>query len=592
MTKTPDTVSQEMRGKLAITAPGFSMELGTPERKIIDAVAESISECYIDQYLVGSLWDLEAKAGLELEAWVAIFGFGRLQGKQATGVVRLELTTANAQDMPVNIGTLFYTRQSLPGSSNPLRFAATQSSVIPAGTYVADIPVQCTVVGTTGNVGPDSIVYLGEIIGASSVTNLTAMIGGVDPESDDELRQRFKDTFMRNVAGTEDWYLGLAYQNINISKALCVGPIRKYATQIAVSSAPQTLSVPVNVNGGTDVKYAWPGGESVFKNLGQTDEVFYRPVDDYLFYGGSSPQIERVATGAMVVGEVVDVEFEYTTQSSRNDPQNGVCNKVDLFVNGASPFSITERSVVVNTTLSTNPASPLYTGNFARVGSNGTPSATNRFLRLGSVPVLSFPSSIVVGSTNFQQALGASPGAYHLLRGTTLDAGSTREIAGLEILPTGPANDTPLTLTYVYNRVPEVLQAVVKKGKQLTTDVMVHQANYAYIRMYLSIEYDRGFVVSQVNNAIQDRMRAYFAGMPYGAWMEMSDLNLAVHQVIGVDNVNITTSAEDTTDYGIKVYGNSVDAVPIGTPHTTDFKLADNQIPVFLEAKCLRKPNR
>ena len=85
MTKTPDIVSQEMRGKLAITAPGFSMELGTPERKIIDAVAESISECYIDQYLVGSLWDLEGKAGLELEAWVAIFGFGRLQGARPPG---------------------------------------------------------------------------------------------------------------------------------------------------------------------------------------------------------------------------------------------------------------------------------------------------------------------------------------------------------------------------------------------------------------------------------------------------------------------------------------------------------------------------
>ena len=69
---------------------------------------------------------------------------------------------------------------------------------------------------------------------------------------------------------------------------------------------------------------------------------------------------------------------------------------------------------------------------------------------------------------------------------------------------------------------PEVLQAVVKKGKQFTTDVLVHQASYAYLRVYLSIEYDRGFVVSQVNNAIQDRLRQYFAGMPYGAWMELS----------------------------------------------------------------------
>ena len=49
-----------MRSKLAITAPGFSLELGTPERKMLDAVAEAVSECYIDQYLVGSLLDVAA----------------------------------------------------------------------------------------------------------------------------------------------------------------------------------------------------------------------------------------------------------------------------------------------------------------------------------------------------------------------------------------------------------------------------------------------------------------------------------------------------------------------------------------------------
>ena len=74
---------------LAKTAPGFSLELGTPERKIVDAVAEAISEAYIDQYLVGSLMDIESKAGLELEQWVGIFGFGRLQGRKATGTVRV-----------------------------------------------------------------------------------------------------------------------------------------------------------------------------------------------------------------------------------------------------------------------------------------------------------------------------------------------------------------------------------------------------------------------------------------------------------------------------------------------------------------------
>lgn len=602
MAKTPDVVVQEMLAKLKITAPGLSFELGTPERKMLDAVGESISECYIDQYLVGSLLDIESKAGLELEQFVGIFGFGRLQGRKASGVVRVELGTASQQDMPIPSGTQFYTRQALPNGGSQLYFTSTQSAMIPAGSYVADIVVECTVVGTVGNVPPDSIVYLGSIIGSSSVTNLTSMTGGVDVETDAELRQRFKDTFMRNIAGTEDWYLGLALQNKNVSRARCIGPISKYVTQIVVPNGIESL-----VN--DDVKFAWPGVHhvSVFKNLGQEDETFYRAGEEFDWYPGPAPQLERIdkpaEAGGMVPGEVVDVEYEYTSTASRNDPSftyidgdvevTGITNKVDLFVNGSDPCPVTERTVITDKFLSTDPDSELYFDHFARVGSSGSPSSSNRFMRLGSVPVVSFPSSIVIEGTNYQQGVH-----YHLLRSTTLLAGSTREVAGLEWTTAGPdipiGTGTPVTVNYVYNRVPEVLGAVVKQGKQVTTDVLVHQASYAYLRVYLSIEYDRGFVTSQVNNGIQDRLRAYFAGLPFGDWIEVSDLMLAVRQVLGVDNVWLTTSAENPLDFGIKVYGDSSDPVdnPIGTPHATDFKLRDNQLPVFIEAVILRKANR
>lgn len=585
MAKTPDQVVADMLAKLKITAPGFSFELGTPERKIIDAVGESISEAYVDQYLVGSLLDIESRSGLELEQFVGIFGFGRLQGRQATGVVRVELSTANTQDISVAQGTQFYTRQGQPGTADPLYFASTQPVVIPAGSYVADVPIQCVVVGTQGNVPPDSIVYLGSIIGATSVTNLTALTGGVDVETDAELRQRFKDTFMRNIAGTEDWYLGLAYQNKNVSKAVCFGPIRKYVTQIAVPADDGTLNLAPLL--AADVKYAWPRGESVFKNLGQTDEVFYRPFDDYIFVAGGSPQFTNVGSGQMTTGDIVDLEFEYTTRSSRNDPQNGILNKVDLFVNGSDPYLITERTVVSAQTFSSNAADELYTGNFARVGATGTVSSSSRFLRLGSVPIVTFPSSIVVGVQPYQQNVD-----YYLVRGTTLLAGSVREVAGIEWIPGhGPNTGTPLTLTYTYNRVPEVLGAVVKQGKQITTDVLVHQASYSYMRVHLSIEYDRGLVISQVDNAIQQRLRDFFNGQGYGAWIEISDLSLAVHQVLGVDNVSLTTNSENSSDYGIKLYANSNDTVPTEIK-TGDFKLPDNTLAVFLDAKILRKANR
>lgn len=581
MAKTPDQVSADILAKLAITIPGLSFELGTPERKIIDGCAESVSEAYVDQYLLGSLLDIDTKTGLELEQFVGIFGFGRLQGRQAAGVVRVELTTANVQDIPIPLGTQFYTRSNLPGTITPIYFSSTQAVVIPTGSFVADVPIRATTVGVSGNVPPDSIVYLGSIIGASSVTNLSSLSGGVDTETDDELRQRFKDTFLRNIAGTADWYLGLALQNVNVSKAIVFGPITKYATQVAVPS--DTLNLPVTA----DVKYAWPGGETIFRNLGASDETFYRPVDDYTFLGGANPQLALVSSGAMVVGDIVDVEFEYTTRSSRNDPLNGITNKVDVFVNGQDPYTITERTVISAQTLSSNAADLLYTGNFARVGDNaGSPSATNRFMRLGSVPIISFPDSITVGTSNYQQGVH-----YFLVRGTSLVAGSVREVAGLEWTSAGPDNGTPLTLTYIYNRVPEVLGAVIKQGKQITTDVAVHQASYLYLRPCFSIEYNRGLVLSTVNNAIIDRLQAYFNGLGFGDWIEISDMMLAVHQVLGVDNVSLTTSSDSNTDYGVKVYAASNDTTVQSQP-ITDFKLPDNTLAQLLTPVLLRKPNR
>lgn len=792
MAKTPDIVAQEILGKLKITAPGFSLELGTPERKIVDAVAEAISEAYVDQYLVGSLLDIESKAGLELEQFVGIFGFGRLQGRKASGTIQVELKNSNPSDITVQANSPFYTRQALPGTNNAMRFQATQAVVIPAGSYYAEVPVECNVVGSAGNVPPDSIVYVGDILGATSVTNLNAFTGGVDKETDEELRQRFKDTFLRNVAGTEDFYLGLCYQHKKVSRAACFGPIRKYATQVAAAA-----NIDLSSYTSQDVKYAWPGDGHVhvFKDFGQDTEAFYQINTDFEWLAGTSPVFTWKPSGAIPAGQIVDLEFEYTTRSSRNDPSMGITNKVDLFVNGSDPYLITERAVIDNAVkISSTATDQLYRHNFTRVGAtyiraasaltnatastvtvsgagtanspyilditntptsgtytlsyggqttvqiaynasaaviqsalvalstigsgnvtvvpaqdaNGTvipnrfrviltvatstltgnatnlvnatastvevdgntvtltnaptggtytltfgaqntsplaynaspatvqsalasltnigpgnvtvtgtptsytvtlaaatkiPTTNNRFMRLGSTPVTSFPAILTVGGINYTQGVH-----YHLLRlapenqnppnQTTLMAGSVYEVVGIEWESTGPspvspATQVPITVTYGYNRVPELLQAMIATNKQITTDVLVHQAAYAYLRVYLTIEYSRGYVVSQVNNAIQERLRTYFAGMGYGAWVEISDLTLAVHQVLGVDNVNLTAQNDPGVgdEHGVKVYADSADTLPIVT-HDTDFKLTDSQLPIFLDTVIRRRANR
>jgi len=565
MSKSPTDISAQIRATLATTIPGLSCEIGTPERKIIDATSEAISEAYIDQYLVGSLLDIDTKTGLELEAFVGIFGFGRLAGKPSTGIMRVTTNAVSTQDQSFPAGTQFYTSQGLAGMTNQMYFSSTQSVVLVAGTSACDIPVQCTVVGTQGNLPPDSITYVGNMVGGSSCTNQTAMTGGVDKETDAELRQRFKDTLLRNVAGTSDFYEALCQQNDSVSRVTVFGPVRLYSTQFEVPDTALTL--PVN----QDVKYAWPGQASVFADLGQESEVFYSPVDDYTFTGGTSPSITRISD-AMEVGSVVDLEFQYTTKSSRNDPVNGITNKVDIFVDGIAPYSVREASVITSAVLSSDSTDPLYTGNFRRVGSAGEPTVGNRFMRLGSTPLVSFPSSLTI--TGVVYARGTH---YHVLQDTTLIAGTHQETSGIEWTVAGPPTGTELSLDYVYNRTPELLNAVMGRAKQITSDVLVHQGEFVYVQPCLTIEYDRSYSVSVVNTSIVNRLQTYFSMMPFGSQVKLGTLCMFVQQVLGVVDVKITDASDDPVNYGVQIYANSLDPTP-AVVETTDFKLDDNQL--------------
>lgn len=571
MSQTPDQILQGMLARLSVTIPTLSCAIGTPERKILECVAEGISEGYVGNYLTGSLFDIDTKSGLELEQFVGIFGFGRLQGTAAAGTVTVTVTTASTSDQTFALSTQFYTTPGLAGLATQLYYASTSAVVLTAGNLTCNVPVKCTTVGSNGNVPPDSITYAASSIGGSTITNLAAMIGGTDTETDSELRQRFKDTMLRNVAGTSDFYEAMCQQNTNVSRVVVFGPLSLYQTQIAVPSTE--LVLPVN----QDVKYAWPQMESVFTNLGQEDETFFSSLDDYTYVGGPSPTVSTISSGALdsMIGQVVDLEFQYTTRSSRNDPLNGITNKVDCFVDGVNPVAITEQTVVAADQLTSTSTSVLYTGNFQRVGSSGSPSASNRFMRLGSVPIVSFPSTITVGGTVYTQGTH-----YFLLQGTTLLQGSQQEISGLEWTSAGPATNTELTLNYVYNNVPEVLNALISSSKQITTDVMVHQGNFIYIQPCLSIEYDRNFSVSTVNSAIVTRLQTYFAQMQFGQQIKLGQITMFVMQTNGVVDCSITTSAENSVNYGVQIFYNSSNVSP-NVVETSDFKLSDNQLAFY-----------
>ncbi len=577
--QTPDTISAAILATLATTAPQLSCAIGTPERQIVDACAAQISAAYISQYLTGGMMDINTKSGLELDQFVGLFGFGRLQGSPATGVIVMTLTSPSSSNLVIPLGTQFYTTPGLTATTTTTNFSSTQAVVLPAGSFTVSVPVVCTTVGTTGNVAPDSITSQSAAIGATSVTNTAAMTGGTNVETDAQLRQRFMDTFLRNISGTEDWYINVALQNNSVSRVAVYGPVSLYVTQIVVPNTVLTLPVTA------DVKYCWANGNSCFTGIGTASETFYSPVDDYTLTSGASPVFTRNPAGALVVGQVVDLEFQYTTQSSRNDPANNITNKVDIFVDGVAPFAVTEISVLTSTTLSGSSASPLWIGNFERVGAAGPPVATHRFQRLGSVPVVTFPSTITAASVVY--TLNTH---YYLLQGTTSLQGSQLEVAGIEWLSSGPANNTQLTLNYTYNQVPQLLDTVMRSSKQICTDVLNHVAEYQYVTTCLTIEYARTYAITTVNTAIVNRLQIFYQTLGFGAVIIFSQLEAAIQQVLGVNEVHVTTAAENPDDYGILIFNNSADVVPASV-QTTDFVFDDNQLAVYQDYITLQAPN-
>lgn len=569
MSKSPAQVSSDILSTLSITAPGLSCEIGTPERYIIDSCAEAISESYMDTYILNAQMDLDTMSGVALEQFVGIFGFGRLQGTYSTGVVTFSLGYTATQDMQIPSGTQVYIPSTTSVGTGTLFYNTTQTVVISQGTSSVDAPAQCTVIGSQGNAPSNTITGFGTGTGAAMVTNLAPFANGTDTESDDHLRQRFKATIFRNIAGTQDFYTGMMLQSTYTTRVTVIGPYNTWTEQLQFNGTSKIFST------NPDCKYVWPGGWFLYNDLGLSTETFYVSASDYVVdptvdppgITPSNPQL--TATGA-----VADFEYQYTSTVSRNDPANGITNVVDVFIDGQQSIEVDEYAPSTATTFNTTSGSIYNINNFLRdVG--GNPVSGNRFQQLGSAPVVTFPGVIYGPVVTY--VLGTD---YHGVTGITLSEGSNREVFGIEWITVSPPSvGDMLTMTYAYNRLPELMTSLLGASKQIGTDVLVHQATYKAIYVYATIVYDLGTNITSTNANINAALTMFFDNLTFGAWVQFSDLIQQIHNVTGVDNVRISTLADvgGSGSYGVAWRINGV----VQTDYSTDFKLNDNEIPTF-----------
>lgn len=493
MALTADQFSQQMVAQLRILDPSISAEVGTPERKIIDTVAQSLADNQVDLTGLAGATDIDSKYGSNLDQFTSLFGFARQGATYATGYVTFERNSPAPATINIPQGATIQSNVST-SQGQYLQYATTVGgSIITNATTSNAIPVQCTVSGSVGNAAAASLtnmVGVPLVSGVTGVTNVAPISGGTDVESDNVYKVRFKNTVFRNLAGTEDQYLALAVSTAYSTKANAIGPISQYQEYVQVpdvddagnlngqayangSLLPSGVTIPISptpggvANSWTTSTSAIPYAKDIYVNPqpfvsnSQTTQYFYRQGTDFTFNYppvslGDTYRESEVITGVTPNFTFLNVfnpssltpasaalqtatpqgvllsEFSYISSSSRNSLAHNVFNCVDVYVDGSNPTTASCIFLPGVQTFTAAPTSPLYIENFRRDGEPLVrPHPLNYFTPLFQSPLTSLPNTITitVGASVYNYYLGYH---YWLVHEYDILGGSVRARDGIE----------------------------------------------------------------------------------------------------------------------------------------------------------------
>jgi uncharacterized phage protein gp47/JayE len=626
-----DIANQLMR-QLRILDPSVSVDIGTPERKILDTVAQGIADAQIDVSALESALDIDSKVGDDLDAFLSIFNFARQKGSAAIGIVEFSRSIASTLDITIPTGTQV-SAQASDGSAAAI-FSTTQTVILTAGQLAVDAPVQSIAVGNFNNVAANTITLFvsSPVQGITGVTNPTPTTGGLDIESDAQLRLRFKNTVFRNLAGTSDQFLALAVAGAFTTKANVIGPISRYREYIQVpnhddsnangDASEYTTALSTNPyakyvytttpnfisNGETGIDTIfWTEGldfrvntTAVAKNAGDTyreahagpptgldpltdDGADFQPNVTFLnIYTGADTTVE-----ALHVTDVALFEYSYVSSASRNDYPHAVLNCVDVYINNANPLPATTvipKPTTASVPFQDNPTHRYHYDNYRRVGEpDHRPQLGNFFTPLFWTPVESLPPTITVGSKTYQNGVH-----YWPVIDVSSSGGSVRARTGIEwsstilIDGTNIVNNTATSAqvtNYTFDKNVIDLQSSLEGAKQVTTDVLVHKATTRYFKFDVTVMYSTGAPTTSVNLNISANVQSFLEDLYFGSFVQLSDILQVIHNTQGVDNVRWTADLDATvhrvteaTNLGAPRLGGVTDRVTIGTGTTQEIQ--------------------
>jgi len=308
---TQEEISKRIRDQLYVLDPEISLEVGTPERKIIDVVSQSLADIQFDQFIQRYQLDLDTKFGQDLDDFVQLFGFARQTARRASGFVTFSRKTPSPTAIFIPSGTQISTTAS--AVSSQILFITVADGVIPENGTYAEVPIEATAAGEVGNVTANKINrIITKVSDVAIVNNYTSTTGGTNQETDDELKVRFKNNIFRNIAGTDDQFLALAIANQYTNRATIIGPVSKFNEYTTLDAQGSASSFNPNSKYVYDFNY-------YLSTEGNDVSRFYTPDIDYTYViSATDPPVPQIyaenlrnpaPTGTPVAGTSLDEDF-------------------------------------------------------------------------------------------------------------------------------------------------------------------------------------------------------------------------------------------------------------------------------------------
>jgi uncharacterized phage protein gp47/JayE len=588
---TINEIIQNIIAQAKILDPAISLEVGTPERKIIEAVAEQIASAQVDIAVLSQQHDIDQLTGIRLDAFMNNFGFARQLSTRSNGTVTISRNTPGIANTTIPRGTQFISPAT--GNTPVLVFTSLQTVVIRPNDLTYDIAVECVTPGTIGNIPSGSITAFTSSNTPGNfpyVINQNPLNGGRDGETDETLKVRFKNSAFRHISGTTDSYLALAVAQPSVTKANVIGPQSRYIEYIQIPQNRDSQQVrefdpsgqrfpnklTTTVSTVPYSKYTYSTGYYI---QNEATKDFLKANKDYVFNipawaDGDSSGVSPLTVEPNVTilnptpsgtdpntfdQDVLLFEHLYISKASRNDWNNRITNCVDIYINGAEEVQAdnTEEPLpTVAEQFSNDVSSPYYYKNFRRVDTHGDPkmSPASYLQVLYWQPVTSVPDTIEVGDIVFNKNVD-----YFQIEDISVNRATVRARNGIEWLPEALSkiNTTSIPMVYSYDSNIEMLQSVVERNKQITTDALVHKAKIRYLKLYLTIMYAPNTTPENINKDIYKGLQAFLDGQYFGSAVQLSDILQAVHNVSGVDNVRWTYDNQQD----LNIYKNKIEFV-------------------------------